>query len=287
MKKLGIALGGGGLKGLAHIGVLQVLYAHKIPVSMVAGTSAGSIVAALLAAGISPYVMEKLVCRLNKRDYIDYDLKGLLKYVFSLYLPGVKSPLRGFVKGDKIEKLVYELTRGKTLDDAVMPVAIIACDIDSGKEVIFTNQDLKAAAPDITVVRKAYLSEAVRASISIPVTFVPADFNGMQMVDGGVREIVPAAVVSRMGAEYVLSVNLGHVLYTSPVKGIDQIIKRVLSILVYETSGDTLEYYSHLILTPPVPELGLGDIGKAREIIKIGRMTMQKRLPELKAQLLV
>lgn len=285
MKRLGIALGGGGLKGLAHIGILQILYENKIPVSMVAGTSAGSIIAALLAAGVSPYAMEKLVLNLDKKDYLDYDFKGLLKYVFSLYIPKFKAPLSGFIKGDKIEKMVYKLTGGRTLDDAVMPVAIVACDIDSGREVIFTNRDLKGADKGVTVIRKAYLSEAVRASISIPVTFVPAKFNGIQMVDGGIREIVPCAALKQMGAEYVLSVNLGHALYDTPVKGIEQIIKRTLSILVYETSGDVLEYYSDLVLSPPLPEIGLGDIDKAGKIIRTGRRTMQGKLAELKANL--
>lgn len=285
MKKLGIALGGGGLKGLAHIGVLQVLYENKIPLSFVAGTSAGSIIAALLAAGVSPYAMERLILNLDKNDYIDYDLKGLLKYIFFLYIPGVKGYLQGFIKGERIEKLVHKLTGGKTLNDAAMPIAIIACDIDSGKEVIFTNQELNDIDENVIVIRKAYLSEAVRASISIPVTFVPAKFKGMQMVDGGIKEIIPAEAVSKMGAEYVLSVNLGHALYETPVKGIDQIIKRTLSILIYETSGDILEYYSDLVLSPPVPEIGLGDIKKAGEIIRIGRKTMNKRLNEIKAGL--
>lgn len=285
MKKLGIALGGGGLKGLAHIGILQVLYENKIPVSFIGGTSAGSIIAALLAAGISPHDMEKLVLELDKNDYIDYNLKGFLKYIFSLYIPEVKGTLSGFIKGDKIEKLVYKMTGGKKLDDAVMPLAIIACDIDSGREIIFSNQDLKGINENITIERNAYLSQAVRASISIPVTFVPARFEGMQLVDGGIREIIPAGAVKGMGAEYVLSVNLGRALYDKPVKGMEQIIKRTLSILVYETSGDILGYYSDMVLSPPVPEIGLGDIKKAGEIIRMGRRTMNKKLAELKAGL--
>ncbi|SHG42177.1 NTE family protein [Thermosyntropha lipolytica DSM 11003] len=285
MKKLGVALGGGGLKGLAHIGILQVLHENKIPVSFIAGTSAGSIVAALLAAGVSPYAMEKLVLNLDKSDYMDYDLKGLLKYVFSLYIPGFQASLSGFIKGDKIEKLVYKMTGGKKLDDAVMPLAIIACDIDSGREVIFTNQDLVGINKNITVVKKAYLSQAVRASISIPVTFIPARLEGMQLVDGGIKEIIPVGVVRRMGAEYVLSVNLGRALYDTPVQGMEQIIKRTLSILVYETSGDVLEYYSDMVLSPPVPEIGLGDIKKAAALIRIGRRTMKQKLAELQAGL--
>ncbi|MBO8159796.1 patatin-like phospholipase family protein [Thermosyntropha sp.] len=282
MKKLGVALGGGGLKGLAHIGVLQILHENNIPVSFISGTSAGSIIAALFAVGMSPYAMEKLVLGLKAGDYVDYDLAGFFKYIFSLYIPGYKVPLKGFIKGKRIERMIYKLTGGKKLNDVLVPIAIIACDIDTGREIIFTNQEIEGLDKNTIIVRDAYLSEAVRASISIPVTFVPARFKDMQLVDGGIKEIIPAEAVSKMGAEYVLSVNLGWTVYNRQVKNLDEIVKRTLSILIYETSGDTLDYYSDLILSPPVPEVNLKAIEKAYEIIRIGRKSMKKSLDDLK-----
>ena len=193
MKSLGLALGGGGLKGLAHIGVLQVLEENSIPISAISGTSAGSIVAALYASGLSPWRMQELAMQLEVKDYIDYDIIAFAKFFWALLLPGVKASLDGLIKGDKLEKLLYKWTRGKTLAQSRIPISIIACDIDSGQEIIFTNQNMEVTGPRL-VIKEALLSEAVRSSTSIPATFVPLQFRGMQMVDGGVKEMVPVEV---------------------------------------------------------------------------------------------
>jgi NTE family protein len=184
MKSLGLALGGGGLKGLAHIGVMQVLEENSIPISVISGSSAGSVVAALYASGLSPWRMQELMMQLQAKDYIDYDIVAFTKFFWALLLPGVKASLDGLIKGDKLEKLLYKWTRGKTLADSRIPISIIACDIDSGQEIIFTNQNMEVTGPRL-VIKEALLSEAVRASTSIPATFVPLQFRGRQMVDGG------------------------------------------------------------------------------------------------------
>lgn len=106
MLRFGMALGGGGLKGLAHIGVLQVLIDNHIYPDYIAGTSAGSIVASLYASGISPYEMETIVLSLSPSDYIDYNFAGLIKYLCSLWLPNYNYTLNGLIIGDKIEQLV-------------------------------------------------------------------------------------------------------------------------------------------------------------------------------------
>ena len=203
MKSLGLALGGGGLKGLAHIGVLQVLIENDVRPAFISGTSAGSIFAALYASGVSPYRMAEIVTGLSKRDYLDYNIQGLIKYLLSFVIPGLNYSLDGLLKGNKIEKLICRLTKGKCLKDANLPLGIIACDIDSGRKVVFTNQVLTLPGPDV-IIEKARMSEAVRSSISIPVTFTPKQYNGMQLVDGGLRDIVPVMITKYMGADYVL-----------------------------------------------------------------------------------
>lgn len=280
MKKLGLALGGGGLKGLAHIGILQVLHEYQIPISKISGTSIGSIVASLYASGMSPYEMEKIALNLKTSDYLDYNLSGILKYIFSLYLPGVKATLDGLIKGNKLEKLMCDLTKGKTLKDIKMPLSIIACDIDTGREVVFSNQTIDLTNTQL-LIEDAKLSQAVRASCSIPVTFVPYKFNGMQLVDGGVREIVPVGVQCLMGADYILAVNLGQELYDEPVKGIPQIINRTLSILIFETSKEIQEILADMIIFPSVNSVDLTDVDRAAEIIRLGRRAMKKNIEEL------
>lgn len=284
MKKLGLALGGGGLKGLAHIGVLQVLHENKIPIAYISGTSIGSIIASLYAVGMSPYEMERIALNLKVSDYIDYNLCGLLKYICSLYIPGVKAPLNGLIKGNKLEKLMCKLTRGKNIANVRKPLAIIACDIDTGRELIFSNQDIIPSESQ-TLITEAKLSQATRASTSIPVTFVPFNFEQMQIVDGGVREIVPVGVQCSMGAEYILAVNLGQEIYDKPVAGIPQIINRTLSILVFETSKEAQELLADMIIFPGITGVNLTDVERAAEIIRAGRRAMKENIAVLKAAL--
>ncbi len=281
MKKLGLALGGGGLKGLAHIGVLQVLEENNINISAISGSSAGSIIAALYASGITPWRMQELVMQLQVRDYIDYDFAALIKFFWDLVIPGTKANLEGLIKGDKLEKLLYKWTLGKTLADCRIPLAIISCDIDSGREIIFTNQDIETAGAQV-MVKEALLSEAVRASTSIPATFVPLEFRGMQMVDGGIKEMVPIEVQKIMGLEYILSVNLGRESYYKKVSGITQIVSRSINIMGYETSATAESLFADVVIHPRIKAARLDDIEQADRIIRAGRRAAKAKIDEIK-----
>ncbi|MGI5921689.1 MAG: patatin-like phospholipase family protein [Syntrophomonadaceae bacterium] len=281
MKKIGLALGGGGLKGLAHIGVLQVLHDNHIPVGCVSGTSSGSIIAALLACGMSPYRMADVVLRLKTKDYIDYDLTGIMAYLLTLLVPGVKGHLDGIIKGNKLEQLVFRLTRGLRLAEARLPLAIIACNIDSGHQVVFTNQAIANTDEEMVIVNNAFLSEAVRASTSIPATFVPKFFKGMQLVDGGIKEVVPVSVQKSLGSEYTVAVNLGRELYHEKVVGLPAIVSRSISIMTYETADLSQQFYADMILTPELNDIHLDDIHKAPQIIRAGRQVMEDNLAQL------
>ncbi|MDD2620353.1 MAG: patatin-like phospholipase family protein [Syntrophomonadaceae bacterium] len=282
MKSLGLALGGGGLKGLAHIGVLEIMQENNIPINMICGTSAGSIVAALYASGMPVHKMEKIAASLKPSDYIDYNILGIVKYLTGLCLPNYQAKLDGIIKGDSLEELVYQWTDGKSLNDVSMPLSIIAVDIDSGQEVVFTNQEFELEGRHVKIVRDALLSEAVRASISIPATFVPLNFEGMQMIDGGVRSIVPVTAAKAMGAQYILAVNLGQETYDTKVAGMIQIISRSLNILTYETSDTAEEIFADLIIFPRVGEVHLDDMDKAEQIIRAGRRAAKEHIAEIK-----
>lgn len=284
MLRFGMALGGGGLKGLAHIGVLQVLIDNNIYPDYIAGTSAGSIVASLYASGVSPYEMETIVLGLSPSDYIDYNFAGLIKYLCSLWLPNYNYTLNGLIIGDKIEQLVNGWTEGKSLTDLRLPLAIVACDVNSGRKIIFSNQTL-IWSEGVTIIKDALVSEAVRSSISIPATFVPKQFQGMQMIDGGVKDIVPAMVTKSMGAQYVIGINLGVENYQSNVNGIPQIIGRTLDILVYETSDTEENFFADMLLHPEVPDASLTDITDAAKIIRAGRRVMRENITRLKEDL--
>lgn len=285
MKKLGLALGGGGLRGFAHIGVLQVLQESGITIDYISGTSAGSIIAALYAAGITPREMEKIVLNLKPGDYLDYNLGGICKYLLSLVLPGFKSTLDGIILGKKLEQRLYELTGGRHLADARLPLAIIACDINTGREIIFTSQELEMEDPSFTIIQDALMSEAVRASISIPATFVPRQFAGMQLIDGGVKDVVPVLAHQVMGADVIMAVNLGREIYEQKVAGILQIVSRTLDIMTFETSDASQDIFADIVVYPQVPPVGLGDLEQTGQIIRAGRRAMKELLPNLKKEL--
>ncbi len=285
MKSLGLALGGGGLRGLAHIGVLQALEDNHIKVSMMSGTSIGSIIGGLYACGISAYELERIALKLKPSDYLDYNIGGFIKYLISLCLPGVTATLNGIIKGCKLERLIYDLSDGKSLSQIKLPLSIIACDINTGLEVVFTNSSLVPGNHKLVVIYHALLSEAVRCSSSIPATFVPCYFNGRQMVDGGIKTMVPVWIHKLMGAEYILAVNLGQNEYNSPVEGLPQIISRSIDILSFETSDTEEIIFADMLLFPGVEDVPLDDLSQARAIIRQGKSAMLKRLPELKKAL--
>jgi len=285
MKSIGLALGGGGLKGMAHIGVLQVLHENGLRPQYITGTSAGSVIASLYASGISPYQLEAIALQIKPSDYLDYNLLGIFRYLLSLVCPFCKSPpLEGIILGDKLENLIDELTQGKQLAQIRMPLSLIACDINSGRKIVFTNQAMEIEKSDVQMIRDARVSEAVRSSSSIPVTFVPKNYCGLKMVDGGVKEIVPASVAKIMGAEYVVSVNLGQEMYDTQVKGIPEIISRTLGILVFETSEMEEEIYSDLTIFPGIKPIPLNDTDAIARIIRAGRRAMQENIEALKKQ---
>lgn len=280
LRKLGLVLGGGGLKGLAHIGVLQVLMENRIPVTSISATSSGSIIAALYAAGMSPYEMERIILKTKPQDYLDYNIGGLLKYGLGLLIPASKSVVNGLIKGKKLLNLMADLTSNKALDEVEIPLAIVACDINTGEEVIFSNI-IPGADNQIVFVRGAFLSEAVRSSTAIPGIFVPYLFRGMQLVDGGIKAIVPVSIQLSLGAEYIMAVNLGRERYQESVAGIPQIISRTVEILVYETSDTAETLYADLSINPFLPEVRLDEIEKAALIIRAGRRAMLSQLSRL------
>lgn len=285
MRKLGVALGGGGLKGLAHIGVLQVLEDYRLRPVYLSGTSAGSLIAALYASGVSPYQMEEIIYNIKPEDYLDYNITGLLRYIIGCFVPGVNNTLDGIIKGSKLEKMVFRLTEGKRLTDSRLSLAIIATDIDSGLQVIFSNKDLPVDEKNTLLVKDVLMSEAVRASTSIPATFVPKVLEGHQMVDGGLRSMVPVTVQRLMGAEVVLAVNLGQETYRRQVEGIPAIVSRTLNILTYETSSTEEQLYADIIVYPEVGEVGLDDLEQAGSIIRKGRKAMKNNMQKLLQEL--
>lgn len=177
--KIGLALGSGGARGAAHTGVLKVLEAENIPVSMVAGSSIGSLVGAAMAVGIPVEEVEEEWLATGARR------------VFRSFLPTF--PRAGLSSGNELKKLLKQLLGDVCIEDLTMPYAAVTCDIDTGQSVVLT---------------QGSLVDAVRASTAIPGIFHPVRLGERLLVDGGLVDPVPINACRNLGADFVIAVDI-------------------------------------------------------------------------------
>jgi NTE family protein len=180
--KVGLVLSGGGGRGTAHIGVLKVLARERIPIDFLAGTSMGSVIGAGYASGLSVQEMEAEALRMAS-------LPRLLDLVDR------KLPRRGLLAGERVhDYFVGHLGPATTFDDLRIPLALVAVDTISGREV---------------VLRQGLVADAVRASVAIPGLMAPMEMNGYCLIDGGLLNNLPVDVARQAGAEVVIAVDVG------------------------------------------------------------------------------
>ena len=182
-KKIGLALGSGAARGLAHIGVLKALEEENIPVDMIAGSSMGALVGACFAKGKGVKDFEDIV--------LETDWKKLLK----LADPNLALMLKGFVHGNKVKELLRAIIGDIEFKDLKIPLSVVATDINTGEEII---------------IKEGSVIEAVRASISMPAIFMPVKLKDKFLVDGGIVNPIPVKVVRGMGADFVIACNVIH-----------------------------------------------------------------------------
>lgn len=179
--QIGLALSGGGAKGIAHVGVLKVLEEAQISVSMLAGTSMGGVVSALYATGRSVDEIEQLFRSLRPLDVVQRDRTGL-----------------GLLGQDKIASRLREVLGGDlTFDQLNLPLALVAADLETGEEV---------------VIREGSVVEGILATTALPIVFAPSQWQGRLLVDGAVVNPVPFDVVRQMGADRVIAVHTRSVI---------------------------------------------------------------------------
>ncbi|MDI3257179.1 MAG: patatin-like phospholipase family protein [Kyrpidia sp.] len=245
--KIGLALGAGSARGFAHIGVLQVLEEHRIPVDYLAGASMGALVAALYASGIGPADLGKLAISLPRRSWVD---------------PTV--PKMGLVSGDKITEVIRFLTKGMSLEKMSPPLWVVATDLERGERVVF---------------RKGPAYRAVRASISIPGIFVPMVSEGRLLVDGGVIEWVPVRTAREMGADVVVAVDVGKG-QAGPVRHIFDVILQSIDIMERQMVNVRLPE-ADVVIQPDLGTIGSTAFGQAEAMIERGRAAALEMIPRI------
>ncbi|MCL4425163.1 MAG: patatin-like phospholipase family protein [Firmicutes bacterium] len=295
-KKLGLALGGGSIRGAAHIGVLKVFREEGIPVDLIAGTSIGALVGGLYALGWTPEAMQDVALRLSRYDLFDPGLNPLSTFALLLKsfrggrsnrLMSLVPPPRGLIEGRKLERLLRRWTGLASMEDLELPAALMATELKSGRPVIFTSQDLgdkiRAQIPEAIILAGVPLSWAIRASSAIPGTFYPLEIQGLQLVDGGVTDNVPVEVLRPMGADIIVAVDLSRVAPREEnLESIDEIISQATDIMIRRMSHLTLKRYADVIIAPEVPDLSLRETHRAAEALEAGERAARKALPAIR-----
>lgn len=251
--RVGLALGGGGARGFAQIGVLKVLEAERIPVALVAGTSVGSLIGALYADAGSARGLEALALSLEEDDLFDY---GLLS-VFS----------GGFIKGERVEAFLNRHLRARVIEQLTVPFSAVAVDLRTGEPVAFD---------------RGSVARAVHASSAIPGVFVPVEINGRTFVDGGVANPVPADVVRRRGAEVVVAVAVPPAVPASAPLTPFEIAYHAVTIMSAHI-GRLSASDADVVIRPEVGDIAYDDFSQKRRLIAAGEAAARKSLPALRA----
>ena len=246
--KIAIVLGAGAAKGFAHIGVLKVLESHKIPIHMIVGTSAGSFVGSLYAYGYNAYQLQKMSFSIEKGDILD-----------------ITVPDNGFIKGEKLEEYINEKLNNTSIEKLRIPFYAVATDIQSGQEVVFG---------------KGNTGAAVRASCSIPGIFIPVKISDRIYVDGGIVSPLAVDAAKKLGADFVIAVDISADVDGRPPEGTIETILQAISIMYSRLSAAQLSK-ADIVIRPKVGYIGSSDFSKRHEAVLEGEKAALEKLPEI------
>jgi len=250
--RIGLALGGGAARGFAHVGVIQVLEESGIRPVLVAGTSAGSLVAALYASGKTGGQLQQIAETMEEATFADWTLP-----IFS----------RGLLRGDALARYVHSQIGGRRIEDLPLPLGIVATDLNSGQGVLFQRGDT---------------ATAVRASSAVPAVFQPVRIAGREYVDGGLVSPVPVRYARQMGAELVIAVDISNVPDANPAGDTLQILLQTFTIMGRSINSWELRD-ADVVVRPALNGVASADFNARRRSIQAGRLAMQQLLPQLKA----
>ncbi|MFH1651745.1 MAG: patatin-like phospholipase family protein [Chloroflexota bacterium] len=267
-KKVGLVLGSGAARGLAHIGIVERLSQESIPIDVIAGTSMGAAIGAVYAARGQVSHIATWFSRQSRQKLASYADLAL--------------PRTGFIKGDKIKKRLVSFLGGDIDFRALrLPFACVATDLDSGEAVILD---------------RGSVADAVRASISIPGIFTLVEHEGRYLVDGGLVNPVPVDIAQQLGAEFIIAVNVIPDMRDFSAReehqderhrhepNLVQVVMNAVHIGNYSLARASLEN-ADIIIEPQLAAIGAGEFHHSAECIRLGSLAARAALPEIRKKL--
>ena len=252
--RLGLALGGGAARGFAHIGVIQVLEEAGIRPSLVVGTSAGSMVAAFYAHGKTGAQLQHIAESMEEAALTDWTVPLLG---------------RGMMRGDALARYVSYQVGAQRIEDAKLPLGIVATDLRTGEGMLF---------------RRGDMATAVRASSAVPSVLEPVRIAGRDYVDGGLVSPVPVRYARQMGADVVLAIDISSPPEDNPASDMLKVLLQTFSIM-----GKSINHFelaqADVVVRPALSGIGSAEFAARRRSIEAGRAAMRQALPKLRAAL--
>ena len=250
--RIGLALGGGAARGFAHIGVIQALEENGLAPDLIAGTSAGSLVAALYAAGHGGRELASIADAMDETAFADWSYPG-----------------RGLIRGEALAKFVREKTGRRDIEQMKLPLGIAATDLDSGAGILFQRGDT---------------GTAVRASSAVPAVFQPVKIGSREYVDGGLSAPIPVHHARQMGAEFVIAVDISAVPEGNATGDAARMLLQTFAIM-----GRSLKNYelrdADVVVSPKLAGVSGADFTTRRQSIKAGRDATLSLLAEMRGKL--
>lgn len=245
-RKIGLALGGGGARGAAHIGVLHELEKQKVPIDLIVGTSSGSIIGAFYAYGLPLARIREIFSRMR--------LGSLLYFRFLI---------TGIYSSKFIERSCGKYIGDVDFSDLKIPMAAVATDLNSAESVIL---------------QEGLVKRAISASSAFPLYFTPVEMDGRLLIDGGVLSNVPVDAVRRLGAEIVIAVDLGSVAISQERLNLTSILQRSADIMIRKMTDDSLSR-ADIVIKPEIEQFPVFDLKYFSEFVQRGKEAAQKAMP--------
>lgn len=274
--KLGLALSGGGIRGIAHAGVLKALEENNIKIDAIGGTSSGSIIATLYAMGYSPYYIYILFKKYAK-DLVNQNSISKVTSIGN-FMANKKGNFQGFYTGEEIESGFNNiaLRKGvKKISDIEMPIVIPTVDVQDSRKYIITNKIPEKSSPNTEYINNIDIGKAIRASSSFPVVFSPCEYNKHRFLDGGILDNFPTTEVKKQGVDKTITVNF-KADDIDENSNIMDIVMRTIDIMGNKISEENISN-SDMVLTIQTDKTGLLETEKLDECYKYGyRQTIEQ-----------